>query len=165
VQRDSTLRNEPEPDPIVPALPKNEMSERLKHKQDSVDALAKAGDFKHEALILETATVHFNFEFNSAEPDQESLAYLDNLVEALRDNPKLRITIVGHTDNIGSDKFNLKLSMYRANAIRDFLIENGVESERVLADGKGMGEPLNKNKTEADRALNRRVVLTIFYED
>lgn len=152
-------------DTVEPDLVKNDMSERLKHKQDSVDALARAGDIKHEPLILEKATVHFNFEFNSAEPDESSLQYLDNLAEALRDNPRLRITIIGHTDNVGSDKFNLKLSQYRANAIRDFLIENGVEAERVLADGKGMREPLNNNKTEADRALNRRVELTILYKD
>lgn len=159
---DSTVQK---PVPVQPDPPKNEMSERLKHKQDSVDALAKAGDLKHESLILETATVHFNFEFNSAEPDEGSLEYLDNLAEALRDNPELKITIVGHTDNVGSDKFNLKLSQYRANSIRDFLIENGVEEERIISDGKGMREPLNKNKTEADRALNRRVVLTILYEE
>lgn len=162
VKPDSTAQ---EPDPVQPDPPKNEMSERLKHKQDSVDALARAGDVKHESLILETATVHFNFEFNSFEPDEGSLEYLDNLAEALRDNPKLKITIVGHTDNVGSDKFNLKLSQYRANAIRDFLMDNGVEAERIMSDGKGMREPLNNNRTEADRALNRRVVLTILYAD
>lgn len=162
VKPDTTIQT---PDPVVPDPPKNEMSERLKHKQDSVNALARAGVVKHEPLILETATVHFNFEFNSAEPDEGSLEYLDNLAEALRDNLKLKIKITGHTDNVGSDKFNLKLSQYRANAIRDFLIENGVETERVMSDGKGMREPLNNNKTEADRALNRRVELTILYED
>ena len=120
---------------------------------------------KHESLILETATVHFNFEFNSVEPDEGSLEYLDNLAEALRDNPKLKIAIVGHTDSVGSDKFNLKLSQYRANAIHDFLMDNGVETEWIMSDGRGMREPLNNNRTEADRALNRRVVLTILYAD
>lgn len=160
-----SVTQEQEPEPVTPEPRKNEMSERLKHKQDSVDALARAGEIKHEPLILETATVHFNFEFNSADPDEGSLEYLDNLAEALLDNPRLRISIVGHTDNIGSDKFNLKLSLYRANAIQDFLIESGVAADRIQSDGKGMREPLNNNRTEADRALNRRVVLTILYED
>lgn len=162
VVRDSITR---EPEPVTPEPYKNEMSERLKHKQDSIDALARAGEIKHEPLILEKATVHFNFEFNSAEPDEGSIEYLNNLAEALLDNPKLRIIIIGHTDNVGSDKFNLKLSMYRANAICDFLIEQGVDAARIIADGRGMREPLNGNRTEADRALNRRVELTILYED
>jgi type IX secretion system PorP/SprF family membrane protein len=149
----------------VEAIVKNEMSERLKHKQDSVDALASAGAIKHEALILETAVFHFNFEFNSSELDQESTQYLDNLAQALVDNPKLRIVLTGHTDNVGSDKFNLKLSEYRAQAIKDLLVTSGVAAERIQADGKGLREPLNSNRTPEERALNRRVQLKIIYED
>jgi len=131
--------------PAEKTAPKNEMSERLKHKQDSVDALASAGAIKHEALILETAVFHFNFEFNSAQLDQESTQYLDNLAQALADNPKLKIILTGHTDNVGSDKFNLKLSEYRAQAIKDLLVSNGVAAERIQAAGKGLREPLNLN--------------------
>lgn len=141
------------------------MSTRLKHKQDSLAALAHTGSLKHEPYIVEKTTLHFNFEFNSADLDNESAQYLEDLSKALMDNPQLKIKLVGHTDNVGSDKFNLKLSVYRAGAIKDFIVEKGISANRIIADGKGMREPLNTNKTEEERAMNRRVELTIMYEE
>ena len=148
----------------APAAEPNKVGERLKHKQDSIDALASAGQIQHEPLVLETVVFHINFEFGSAELDDASLTYVRDLAKALIDNPRLRVNIIGHTDNVGSDRFNLKLSLERATALQDVLIENGVEDERIQAEGRGMREPLNKNRTEAERALNRRVVLTILYD-
>lgn len=162
VVKDSISSIQPEKPPVQQATVT--MSERLKHKQDSVDALASAGKIHHEPLVLETAVFHFNFEFGSSELDESSLTYVENLAQALLDNPKLKVSIVGHTDNVGSDKFNLKLSLYRAGALKNVLSEKGVAPERIQVDGKGMREPLNTNKTETDRALNRRVVLTILYD-
>jgi type IX secretion system PorP/SprF family membrane protein len=141
------------------------MSNRLKHKQDSIAALAQAGVIRHEPYVVEQATLHFNFEFNSADLDEESSRYLEDLSKAMLDNPQLKIKLMGHTDNVGSDKFNLKLSIYRAQAIKDFIVGKGVRAERIMADGKGLREPLNANKTEQERAINRRVELTILYED
>jgi type IX secretion system PorP/SprF family membrane protein len=141
------------------------MSARLKHKQDSLSALAQVGSLKHEPYVIEKTTLHFNFDFNSADLDDESSQYLKDLSKALLDNPQLKIKLVGHTDNIGSDKFNLKLSIYRAEVIKNFIVEQGVTPDRILADGKGMREPLNANKNEDERALNRRVELTIMYEE
>ena len=77
----------------------------------------------------------------------------------------MNIKLVGHTDNVGSEKFNFKLSLYRAQTMRDYLIEKGVDEGRVVAEGRGMKEPLNENKTEEDRAKNRRVEMTILYEE
>lgn len=159
--RDSVIVKTPEPAPVAET---NKVSERLKHKQDSIDALASAGTIQHEPLVLETVVFHFNFEFGSAELDDASLTYVEDLANALTDNPRLKVNIVGHTDNVGSDRFNLKLSLERATALQDVLIEKGVESERIQVEGRGLREPLNKNKTEAERALNRRVVLTILYD-
>lgn len=141
------------------------MSARLKHKQDSLAALAQAGSLKHEPYVIEKTTLHFNFEFNSADLDDESSQYLKDLSKALLDNLQLKIKLVGHTDNVGADKFNLKLSIYRAEVIKNFIVEQGVAPDRILADGKGMREPLNANKNEDERALNRRVELTIMYEE
>ena len=87
--------------------------------------------------------------------------YLDDLAKALKDNPELQIKLVGHTDNIGSEKFNLKLSQYRAQTMKDYLVSKGVAAARISVEGKGMKEPLNDNSTDAKRALNRRVELTI----
>lgn len=144
--------------------PKVDLSTRLKQKQDSVITQANAGQIKFEPLILERATLHFNFQFNSSAPDQEAMAYLDELATALLDNPELNIKLVGHTDNVGSAKFNLRLSLQRAGSMKDYLIGKGVPAERISVDGKGMAEPLNANESEEQRGLNRRVELTIFYK-
>lgn len=141
------------------------MSTRLKHKQDSLAALAQVGSLKHEPYVVEKTTLYFNFEFNSVDLNDESAQYLDDLSKALTDSPQLKIKLVGHTDNVGSDKFNLKLSVYRAQSIRDFIVAKGVSVDRITVDGKGMREPLNENKTEEERGLNRRVELTIMYEE
>jgi type IX secretion system PorP/SprF family membrane protein len=140
---------------------KEDMSARLKQKQDSVIASGQVGNIQHEPLVLEKATLDFNFEFNSSEVNQKTALYLDDLAKALNDNPELQIKLVGHTDNIGSEKFNLKLSQYRAQTMKDYLISKGVNASRISAEGKGMKEPLNDNSTEEKRALNRRVELTI----
>ena len=145
--------------------PEETMSNRLKHKQDSLTALAQAGLIEHEPYVLEKATLYFNFEFNSADLDEESSRYLEDLSKALLDNPQLKIKLIGHTDNVGSDKFNLKLSLYRAQTIRDFIMSKGVQPERIFTDGKGLREPLNDNKTEEKREKNRRVELTILMEE
>jgi outer membrane protein OmpA-like peptidoglycan-associated protein len=148
----------------VTSKPGEDIGVRLKHKQDSVRADAEAGKFQHEPLVLEKATLHFNFEFNSTELNEETKRYLNDLARALIDNPDLRIQLIGHTDNIGSEKFNLKLSFYRAQQLKGYLVERGVATSRILVDGKGLKEPLNDNRSDEERALNRRVELTILYE-
>ena len=140
------------------------MSDRLRQKQDSIAAQGQAGIIQHDPLILEKATLRFNFEFNSATPSADARGYLDELVNALRDNPDLRLQLVGHTDNVGSDKFNLRLSLSRAQAFMDYVVQRGIDASRVTVDGKGMREPLNSNATAAEQALNRRVEMTILYD-
>ena len=143
---------------------KTDMSSRLKQKQDSVRASAEAGKFQHEPLVLEKATLDFNFDFGSSEVNEKTALYLSDLAKALKDNPELKIQLVGHTDNVGSEKFNLRLSQYRAQTMKDYLVSKGVEQSRIMTEGRGMKEPLNDNSTEEKRALNRRVELTILYE-
>jgi outer membrane protein OmpA-like peptidoglycan-associated protein len=145
----------------VKPIIEEDMSARLKLKQDSVRAIVDVGKLQHEPLILEKATLDFNFEFNSSAVNQKTAVYLDDLAKALYDNPELQVKLVGHTDNIGSEKFNLKLSQYRAQTMKDYLVRKGVEPSRITTGGKGMKEPLNDNSTEEKRALNRRVELTI----
>lgn len=145
--------------------PKPDLKTTLQHKQDSAIAKAEAGNIRHQPLLLEKVILHFNFEFNSSELDDDSKKYLDDLTAALLENKKLTINLTGHTDNVGSAKFNERLSLYRANAIKEYLVGKGVENERIKTEGKGMTEPLNGNKTAEEMALNRRVELMILYED
>jgi len=142
----------------------SEISKRLKQKQDSVQATASPGDLQHEPLLLEEATLRFGFDFNSSDMDDSSSKYLSDLAEALNENPDLKIELTGHTDNIGSAKFNMKLSYERAATIKDELVQRGVSEERISVFGKGLSEPLNKNLTPQERSENRRVEMKIFFE-
>jgi type IX secretion system PorP/SprF family membrane protein len=139
-------------------------SERLRQKQDSVTTHAQAGQITHEPLVLEKATLHFNFEFGSFDIGETGTRYLDDLALALHDNPGLRIRLEGHTDDVGSDKFNHRLSLQRAEKIRDFLTTRGVDLERIEVVGRGEAEPLVANDTDAGKAMNRRVELIILYD-
>lgn len=136
----------------------------LKAKSDSVIASAKAGPVSHEPFIIEKLTLRFNFEFNSSELDDASKAYLNDLTAALKENLLMKVRLTGHTDNIGSPSFNQRLSVYRATVVQWYLIGRGIDPSRIEAEGRGLTEPLNDNKTEEERALNRRVELVIYYQ-
>lgn len=72
-------------------------------------------------------------------------------------DPTTKIKIVGHTDSIGDEEVNLKLSKARANSVKDFFIKQGVDSERIVTEGAGEGSPVASNDTYEGRSLNRRV--------
>ncbi len=82
---------------------------------------------------------------------------LDKLVDLMTDFPFLRVEIEGHTDDQGSDDYNLKLSDARAKAVVDYLLKKKVEKERLSWKGYGESRPLAPNDGEANRAINRRV--------
>lgn len=93
----------------------------------------------------------------------ESYEALDQIVTALRKNKSLKIKIIGHTDNIGSEASLIWLSQQRANALKNYLIKDGgIEPERVSAEGRGKSEPLNDNSTEEKKSKNRRVEFTVY---
>jgi type IX secretion system PorP/SprF family membrane protein len=139
------------------------LKENLQHKQDSVLALTSVGTIQHEALVIDRMTLRFNFDFNSSTLDQPSTEFLNDLAVALEENDQLSIKLTGHTDNIGSPRYNDRLSLQRANAIKYILVEQGVHSSRIITEGKGIHEPLNSNETPEERAMNRRVEVTILY--
>lgn len=130
---------------------------------EELSVTAKAGDMKQEPMVIEHVTLHFPFEFNSSDLDEPTETFLDQLAEQLRQDENLRLKIEGHTDNIGSGKFNLRLSQKRADAVKAMLIKKGISPERLESVGKGMHEPLNNNETAEDMAKNRRVEITVYY--
>lgn len=148
---------------IIP--PKSTLTETLQSKHDSLSATGQAGSITHQPFILEKVILHFNFEFNSTDLDEPSMKYLDDLATALNEDEHLRLKLAGHTDNVGNAKFNQRLSLHRANAIKEYLVSKGIDAGRIDTEGKGMSEPLNDNKTDEDRAKNRRVELTILYKE
>jgi outer membrane protein OmpA-like peptidoglycan-associated protein len=82
---------------------------------------------------------------------------LDPFASSVRDDPNVRLTIVGHTDSTGSDRINNPLSIERAQSVRDYLAARGVSPQRVEVAGRGSREPVADNGTDAGRARNRRV--------
>lgn len=101
------------------------------------------------------------FEFNKADLKPESFYELDNLVQLLKDNPRMEIKISGHTDNLGNDEYNLKLSQDRAAAVLNYLVSKGIDVKRLSSEGFGETQPVADNNTEEGRAINRRVEFTI----
>ena len=80
-------------------------------------------------------------------------------------NPALRIEIEGHTDNQGTDEYNLELSMKRAQAVYNYLLEHGISADRLTYKGYGESKPVSPNDTEEGRALNRRTEIRIMGTD
>jgi outer membrane protein OmpA-like peptidoglycan-associated protein/Tol biopolymer transport system component len=103
------------------------------------------------------------FDFNKTVLKQESQTELRYLTNLLKHNDKLKIDISGHTDNVGSDSANLVLSAGRANAVRDYLIGQGIEPTRITAHGYGERVPLVSNDTDEGRMKNRRVEFRLHY--
>ncbi|HMN06695.1 MAG TPA: OmpA family protein [Flavobacteriales bacterium] len=100
---------------------------------------------------------NIGFEFGKAALTPDSKQELDELADMLIDYPRMRIEVEGHTDDIGSDAFNLQLSEDRAKAVVEFLRKRKVEKERITWKGYGKTKPLVPNTSEENRALNRRV--------
>jgi len=86
---------------------------------------------------------------------------LDRFAATLNDNPAATVSIVGHTDNTGSDAINQPLSVERAAHTRDYLGMRGVSPTRVVVEGRGASEPLAPNDSDANRARNRRVEIYV----
>ena len=110
-------------------------------------------------LIVNMADVLFDFGKYNLKPDaQIKLAKLTGIIQA---HPGLRLNIEGHTDNIGGDEANMKLSQQRAGTVREFLVQQGLSAETVTAIGLGKAEPVADNSTNEGRQKNRRVEIIV----
>ena len=101
--------------------------------------------------------VGVNFELNSANLTRESFPILLNAAQILTQYPEMNLEIRGHTDNTGSESYNLILSERRAKVVKDYLVANGISAERLSFNGIGETEPIADNKTLEGRTLNRRI--------
>jgi OOP family OmpA-OmpF porin len=101
------------------------------------------------------------FDFNKATIKPVSFPLLNEVAQALADNPKIKVEIGGHTDSVGDDNFNLKLSQSRADAVRLYLVKRGIDFARLTTKGYGETVPIADNRTADGRAQNRRVEFVI----
>ena len=101
------------------------------------------------------------FDFDKSVIKPEGKAKLDDLVGKIKDINLEVIIAVGHTDSIGSDAYNQKLSIRRSEAVKAYLVSKGIEKNRVYTEGKGEKQPVADNRTAEGRAKNRRVEIEV----
>ncbi|MBR3712971.1 MAG: OmpA family protein, partial [Bacteroidales bacterium] len=108
---------------------------------------------------------NINFETNSSTLNPSSYEELDMLVDNLKMNADIRIELSAHTDDIGADAYNFKLSDMRAAAVAEYLIAKGITKSRIISKGYGKTQPLVPNTSDENRAKNRRVELKVISTD
>lgn len=107
------------------------------------------------------AFTDIRFDFDKATIRPESEEYLDMFVMILHKFPKMHISIIGHTDNVGNAEYNLKLSKARAESVAAYFKKHGIDASRLNCEGHGHRQPLVDEDTDAARAMNRRVEFDI----
>ena len=112
-----------------------------------------------ETLTNYARTINFNTGKSTFKED--SYPTLQAIAAILKEYPKANFTIEGHTDSVGSKSSNQLLSERRANAVMDYLVNNGISADRLTAVGYGEDNPIDSNATRAGRANNRRVEVTL----
>ncbi len=131
-----------------------ELEERLAREQAAHELEIQR--MKDDSLKL-TLDSEVSFDFDSAEIKHGFQRTLDKLADVIQKYDKTVVHVVGHTDNVGSAAYNLRLSQRRAEAVGRYLRAHGVAPGRIHTEGRGESEPRASNSTEAGRQLNRRV--------
>lgn len=134
---------------------------------DAVGAIKFQKDLKIK-LITEYIRIykleHVYFDFDKWTLKSESTPALKELLKQLQEKPSMKIEIAGHTDNKGSDEYNLRLSQRRADSVIEWLINHSIDANRLLAKGYGETVPVASNETEDGCAKNRRTEVRIIAE-
>jgi outer membrane protein OmpA-like peptidoglycan-associated protein len=101
------------------------------------------------------------FEFDKYDLQDKSLTELQKILRFMNENPSVKIEISGHTDNSGNATYNQQLSNNRAQSVKTYLVERGIDSKRLFTKGYGSEKPIRPNDTEENRQLNRRIEFKI----
>ena len=101
------------------------------------------------------------FEFDKADLQPASMPELNHALDLMKQVPSMRVEIAGYTDTVGTLAHNMDLSLRRANAVRDYLVQQGVAADRITAKGYGPSSPVASNETDEGRAKNRRVEFVV----
>jgi len=144
---DGALKPVAKPAPVAPTPAKPVQPQPAK----SVTQLAKV---TYDAKSL--------FDFDRSVVKPEGQAALNQLAAKLQTVTVEVVVVVGHTDSVGTDLYNLKLGQRRAEAVKKYLASQGVESARVYTDSKGESQPIASNQTAQGRSENRRVVVEVY---
>jgi outer membrane protein OmpA-like peptidoglycan-associated protein len=114
--------------------------------------------------VIDRLTLHINFDTNKADIRKADIPELEKAVAFVKKYPNSKVSVEGHTDDRGSDKYNQALSERRAQAVKKYLVDKGEKTDRITAVGKGEAEPIGDNKTKQGQFQNRRVEVLIISE-
>jgi OOP family OmpA-OmpF porin len=101
------------------------------------------------------------FDFDKSTIKPEAAKILDRLVAFMNENKSSKVALSGHTDNVGTEAYNMGLSNRRWMSVRDYVVKKGVDSTRISGQGFGESKPIADNKTAEGRAKNRRVEIKV----
>lgn len=141
----------------------------MDNQQKEMEAALAAEQARHDLEIkrLQDETLKIDiasevsFDFGKANLKPAFMPTLEKVAGILQRYPNTIIHVVGHTDSVGSDSYNMTLSRHRAESVVDYFVSQGVVSNRLISSGKGEHEPRATNDTEAGRQLNRRVEIYV----
>jgi len=108
-------------------------------------------------------TLDVEFDFDKSTIKKGYYQDIDNLVQVMKDYPDLNVVIEGHTDRVGTAAYNKKLSQRRAEAVKKYMVEKGIDANRLNAQGFGEDKPIASNETKEGRQQNRRVEAAVDY--
>ena len=134
-------------------------AEKAAREKAEAERIAAEQAFKQR---VEGIAVHFDIEGAALNIPEAEKAVVDELCERMKADKSIKIVITGHTDNYGDPRQNLEYyGMRRAEALRDYMVQQGVDAGQIKCDSKGQDEPIAPNDTRANRAKNRRAQITI----
>jgi OOP family OmpA-OmpF porin len=110
----------------------------------------------------QTLNVEFDFDKSTIKKGYDK--DINDLAKVMKDYPDLNVVIEGHTDNVGTAAYNKKLSQRRAEAVKQYLVEKGINANRITAEGFGFDRPIASNDTDEGRQQNRRVEAAVDYQ-
>lgn len=143
----------------------DEEARRPSARPEEIEAQARDRIRKIEEQIARGDLPQIRFEFDKDELMPESYPTLDRIVEVLQSSARLKVMIQAHTDDIGTEEYNLDLSKRRAKAVNTYLASQGIAPPSIRYRGYGASKPIADNGTEAGRAKNRRVEFYVTTRD
>lgn len=149
----------PLPPPPPPAAPVDSDGDGVTDDLDKCPHTPKGMKVDASGCVIQQVIVLYSITFatGSGELTGDSKRILDEMAEGMKGQPNMLIEVDGHTDSVGSQKSNLKLSKLRAQMVKEYLASKGIAPERMTTDGFGQFKPIATNKTAEGRAQNRRV--------
>ncbi len=139
-----------------------EIDNSLVAAETAVDNLGENPDPRDVARALSLQVI--NFELDKAFIPDVNKPFLDRAAQIITEVPDMELMIIGHTDNLASDAYNMELSRDRAEAVKEYLVSQGVDASKLTTKGMGESDPIADNSTEQGRFRNRRIEFTVYDE-